>query len=267
MKNYEIKNLDENKQVVGTQTVSMSTDKKYDHQIYFNVGNESIAMMIDLEKGELSLNNENGWFDAISTEKNPTIKVSNIQMDSKDNLTFTLDGQKTVYRITGNALEQKEGSKFVPVKVFDKFLDVELPSSFLQDIADKKIGVTNLPFQMFEALSENDQVNGVGVQKYSSADGKLNMLKVGDQLYVGRGQQLIPVEPNSQSYYRIGNQSVLSFTVGKAKGIAGKQVSGIGFRMTEAELMEVASFIEGGKMFDKGQIREGLFKTGDDLLQ
>ena len=242
MKEYKIKNQSKDKTFIGDQTVHMSQEESDNHTIAFFNEVEQPSMLIDLKNSELVLNNEQGWFDAISSDKPiAKIKVSNIRLDSKDNLTFTMDGAdgtKTPHRITGNTIEHKVNGKFEVVKSFEKVLDVFLPKTFFEDVKNDLLKVTNLPFQMFDALTPED-----GAEKFTSQDGNLNLLRINGTVYVGKGSELIPIDVKNAKFYKVGDESVLGITIGSQKGIQGKKTKGIGFTLTEEELTEVAKFL------------------------
>ncbi|MBQ3494791.1 MAG: hypothetical protein IJA69_05180 [Clostridia bacterium] len=248
MKSFIIENKNAQNEVVGKQTVSTGSTA---HTVVFNLGTKFVAK-IDLETNKLVLNNENGQFDSISTQK-PTIVLdaTKVKMDAKNDLTFTVDGKST-YKITGNAIIENDK----PVKVFDEFFDVELPTEFFNDIENGKIDVASFPFQMFEALEESDNV-----QKLTAAKGKLNLVKINDRIFIGKGSQLIPLDKDSQNYYAFGSNSVIGFTIGGTKGVMGNKVAGIGFKgLSEQELEQIGKFIEGEDVDVKSK-----FKTANDL--
>ena len=156
MKTFKITCVDKEKKPAGEQAVSMSSEAVDQHKISFMSKEGSPLFTIDTESGELILDNSSGDFDEITTDKPVAkIKVSNIKLDYDENLTFSLDGSKTTYRIAGNAFEQKKGSSFVPVKTYEDPFDIVLPSSLFADMQDNKINVNGFPFQMFEALTED----------------------------------------------------------------------------------------------------------------
>lgn len=257
MKTFSINCVDKNKQPVGTQNVSMSNEKTDAHTItFYSQVDKQPIFTIDAEKGELTLDNSNGMFNEISTEQSVIkIKIKNVKMDYVDNLTFTIDGTKKTFRISGNIFEQKHGTTFTPVATFDSPLDIVLPTTLFADINEQKIKVDTLPFQMFSAFDESDKT--LGIETFESADKSLHIIKINNQLYIGRGHKLVPVDINNQNFYRMGDKSVLGFTMGRKNGISGKQSSGIAFSLPENELLKVAEFIN-------GSVESTLFKTEED---
>ena len=256
MNNFLIQCLDAKKQPIGEQNISMSYDEQDKHKILFADKEGNPLISLDMN-GELVIDNTSGRFDAISTDK-PMIKVnvSGIKMDYEENLTFSLDGSKTTYKISGNSILSKNGSTFEPLVQLENPLDIVLPSTIFEDIESNKLVVNGFPFQMFNAFSEED-TEKLGVTTFESKNQLLHLVKYNNQLYVGRGHKLIPVDIQNQNLYKMGDNSVLGFTVGKLNGISGKQSSGIAFSMSEEELEQVAKFINGDKPVS--------FKTEEDF--
>lgn len=245
MKNFSIDCYDKNKSLIGTQNVSMSNEEKDQHNIRFLNKEGEDLLIIDVQNGELILDNKNGTFNNLTLE-NPIakIKVSNIQLDYEDNLTFTLDGAKNVYKISGNTIMQKKGAMFNPVIKFEQPLDIVFSNTLFKDIENKALTTNGLPYQMFDALSDNSIE---GLSQYQSSNKLLHLVKFESQLYVGRGHKLIPMNKDNLNMYKMGDSSVLGFTTGRNNGISGKQSSGIAFNLSEPELDLVANFITNGE--------------------
>lgn len=240
MKDFKINYYNEDKQVVSTQNISMSNQEIDDHKLTFRNNQNEDVLLIDTNNKELILNNTDGAFDALSLDKpTVTIKIDNIKMDYENNLTFSMDSSNKTYRISGGVIEQKQGSKFVPVVSFKEPFNIILPSTFLADIENNNLQTSGLPYQMFEALQDET----LNVETYESKNKLLHIVKSGNQLYVGRGHKLIPISKDNQNYYKMGDKSVLGFTIGKNNGITGKQSLGIAFNMDEEELEQVAKFV------------------------
>ena len=246
MDTFSIKCVDQNKKEIGQQTVTLSTEEADAHQIIMSDKNGTALISIDTTASQLVLDNSSGLFDAITTEKPVAkISISNIKMDYNENLTFSVDDSKTTYTITGKEITSKTRGKAEQVVAkFDVPLDVTLPSTLFQDIENKNLQVDGFPFQMFSALSKETQEK-FGITCYESKSKLLHIVKFNEQLYIGRGQKLVPVNIANQNLYKMGDSSVLGFTMGKKNGISGKQSSGIAFAMDEQELEEVAKFING----------------------
>ncbi|MCI7003162.1 MAG: hypothetical protein MR904_02320 [Clostridia bacterium] len=259
MKNFKIGCYDKEKNFIGDQNVTMS-DKDIDsHKVLFSIGETTDLIIIDVENQELILNNTKGDFDQISTEK-PTakLKISNIKMDYEDNLTFTIDGSSATYRLSGASIDQKKGASFTPIINFESPLNITLSSTLFEDIDQKRLQVDGLPYQMYEALTDKSIA---GVSQYESTSKLLHLVKYNDQLYVGRGHKLIPVNKKNLNLYKMGDDSVLGFTIGRNNGISGKQSSGIAFKMSETELADVAKFISGDEAITYKTEED--FKTND----
>lgn len=240
MKDFKINYYDKEKQVVASQNISMSTQEIDAHKVIFQNAQNVDAFLIDTEKKELVLNNTDGSFDDLSTDKpTATIKIDNIKIDYENNLTFSMDSSNKTYRISGGVIEQKQGAKFVPVVTFAEPFNIILPSTLFADIENNNLQTNGLPYQMFEALQDTTP----NVEVFESKNKLLHLVKSGNQLYVGRGHKLMPISKDNQNYYKMGDKSVLGFTVGKSNGISGKQSSGIAFNMDEEELDQVAKFI------------------------
>lgn len=245
MKPFKISCFDKEKNLIGEQSVSMSSNDVDTHKISFVGENNTVPFVIDIENHELIIDNTNGDFDEITQDKPiARIKVSNIRLDYEENITFSLDDSQTSYKITGNTFEKKQGSNYVPVKTYDKMFDVVLPSTLFADMDADKININGFPFQMFEALTEQDKTD-LGIETFQSSSKLLNIIKYKDQMFIARGKKFIPVSPEHQNYYKIGDESVFGLTIGRNNGVSGKQSQGIAFKMPEAELEDVAKFING----------------------
>src|SRR5574344_362424 len=97
--------VNENGEGVGLQQIKVGGNNIVS---FFNGKDENSAMFIDLEKGFLAINSSIVPND---TDSPYTIKqVSNIKIDSKGNLTFSMkDGDSKVsYLIDGNSISQKK---------------------------------------------------------------------------------------------------------------------------------------------------------------
>lgn len=259
MKPFSISCYDKEKNLVGQQTISMSSNDYDLHKISFVGKNNSTPFVIDVENHELILDNSEGDFDEITTDKPiAKIKVSNIHLDYDQNITFRLDDSSTSYRIAGNAFERKQGSTYEPIKTYDDIFDVVLPSTLFADMQTNNLHINGFPFQMFEALTEQDKAD-FGIETYQSSNKLLNIIKYNDQIFIARGKKFVPVSLEHQNYYKIGNDSVFGFTLGRNNGVVGKQSQGVAFKMTEAELEDVAKFLNGG-------LDNITFKTQEDLL-
>lgn len=258
MKNFSINCLGKNRQPIGAQNIAFSYNESDNHIVNFKTKSGDTLMTINAEEGELVLNNETGIFNELSTDSPVAkIKVSNIKLDYNENLTFTVDGNKTTYRISGKTLEQKIGRNFENVISFDDILDVDLPSTLFSDIESGLVSADGLPFQMFDAFTEED-AQRLGITKYQSNSKLLNMLKVNNKLYIGRGHRLIEIDPENMNFYASENNCVLGITVGRSSGITGKQKSGIAFNLTPNELKDVA-------LFALGSAENVQYKTLEDL--
>ena len=258
MKNFSINCLGKNRQPIGAQNIAFSYNESDNHIVNFKTKSGDTLMAINAEEGELVLNNETGIFNELSTDSPVAkIKVSNIKLDYNENLTFTVDGNKTTYRISGKTLEQKIGRNFENVISFDDILDVDLPSTLFSDIESGLVSADGLPFQMFDAFTEED-AQKLGITKYQSNSKLLNMLKVNNKLYIGRGHRLIEIDPQNMNFYASEKSCVLGITVGRSSGITGKQKSGIAFNLTPNELKDVA-------LFALGSAENVQYKTLEDL--
>lgn len=259
MKLFSISCYDKEKNLVGQQTISMSSNDYDLHKISFVGKNNSTPFVIDVENHELILDNSNGDFDEITTDKPiAKIKVSNIHLDYDQNITFRLDDSSTSYRIAGNAFERKKGATYEPIKTYEDIFDIVLPSTLFADMQASNLHINGFPFQMFEALTEQDK-SDFGIETYQSSNKLLNIIKYKDQVFIARGKKFVPVSLDHQNYYKIGNDSVFGFTLGRNNGVVGKQSQGVAFKMTEAELEDVAKFLNGG-------LDNITFKTQEDLL-
>lgn len=256
MSSFSIDCLDKNKTVVGKQVVSVSRDPLDDNCISFLAKNGRVLFTIDTLKKELVLDNSSNDFNKISTEPLARLKINKIKMDYQDNLTFTLDGKKTVFRISGNALEQKVNGKFEPVAVANEPFDVVLPRTLFNDIANDRLTVDAMPFQMFSILDQSLQ-NDMQVSTFKSKNKVLHLVKANNQLYIARGGKLIPVLPQNAHYYKMGSKSLVGFTLGTGKGIAGKNGAGIGFVVDEQEIDQIAQFVS-------NDLQNVVFKNADD---
>lgn len=272
MQSFKIKCLDNNAQTLGQQEVSFSENSADNHKISFLDKDGNCPFFLDLEANELALDNSNGDFSAITKEKGiALIKIKNVKMDYEENITFTFEGSDVVYKISANNLETKKGSDFVPVKKFDKPLSIILPATLFSDIQNEKLDVNGFPFQMFDVLENNN----LGVDTFKSSNKLLNLIKFNNNLFIGRGKKLIPININDQHFYKNGDQSILGFTTGKNIGMGGKQVSGIAFELPENELLEVAKFLNGNtetkfktkEDYDKNEIGYKMVRKQSDLTK
>lgn len=241
MKSFSIDCYSKDKTLIGTQNVSMSNDEKDKHTIRFLNKKGDDLFILDTQNGELTLDNETGIFDALTPDKTiAKIKVSNIHLDYEDNLTFTLDGANNVYKISGDSILLKKGATFSPLINFENPLDIVFSNTLFDDIENKKLTTNGLPYQMFDALTDNSID---GLKQYQSENKLLHMVKYGSQLYIGRGHKLVPMNKQNSNMYKMGDSSVLGFTIGRNNGISGKQSSGIAFNLSEPELDLVSKFI------------------------
>ena len=242
---FDIQLKNRENKVVGNQNVTISNVNGGENCFWLTPNGENKPVIcIDPENNVLTFNNENHIFDAISTENPISAKLSKITMESNQNITFTLEtssGDKTTYKIDGNTVYKQDDTtkKFVPV-YRNKGFDIALPKNLIDQVNKNKVVAKEYPYQMFDMLQKE-----YGFQSFVSKDNKLRLLKSPTgQIYVARGTKVIPTF--GQEYFKDGNNSVLGFYTNNAKGIVnGNSTNGIGFKLSEEELQQVANFVEG----------------------
>lgn len=244
---FDINCFNNNNQFVGMQKVNFSNESMDKNNITFFCG-ENIPFVLDLENRKLKLDNSNNDYVKI-TDKNttgniPEISIENISMDHEQNLVFSFSGIKTKYRITPFALEMQEDSdkEFVTVKQFDSILNVNLPDNIFEHVKNGNIEIKNLPFQAFEALDKLSKKDS-SIDTFKDSKNLLHLIKSNDQIFVARGNKLIPVSAEKCELFKGRNQNNSNkgaFTINIGKG------TNIAFDVSSEEVDDIQSFLNEG---------------------
>lgn len=253
---FTIPLFDDNKKIVGEQAVGVSTYKgnfEFTQQgtsepiITITAGENKNTQSI---KKEIVFDNKNHEFDDISKDEVIKIELSSISMDYTGDLTFVSQSKlgNLTFKITSNAvLLKKDNEKtFSQLKTFSKPLDVNLPKDLKQIIEKGMIDVTSLPAQMYTLLKDTYKFDS-----FETKDEKLKILKTqSKECWIINGNKLI--KSTGLSYVKNGQFSVVGVTIPSASGVANrKSTKGLGFYVTEEELKQISSFIEGRELANK----------------
>lgn len=238
--------VNENGEGVGLQQIKVEGNNIVS---FFNGKDENSAMFIDLEKGFLAINNSIVPNDTGSPY---TIKqVSNIKIDSKGNLTFSMkDGDSKVsYLIDGNSISQKkQGEKeYSVIKTFENPLNINLPKNLFTCENQGKLNISSLPSQFFgNFLNDN-----YGFTSFASKDGKLLLAKGPDNtIYIRKDSSMFEIPSENGKTPVDFFDNAIGFKYGP-KGINGKASKGLGFYLSsKEEVKEFGQFILGRELKD-----------------
>lgn len=252
VKDVNIEILSKDKLIMGYQTINISTDNCF----YFTEQNTNNPIItIDASKREFVIDNSNHQFDDISNQELIKIPLAKLSVDYKQNLTFSVntDNGKQTFKIDANSISKKVDDKFVTIYTFENILDVSLPQNLDHLIDSGLIEFNQFPAQFYGLLVSNYNYKG-----YTSADGKLKLLKSpSGEILVVNGNKFI--KTNGFEYFKDGDNSVLGVKIKTSKGLLNNEsTKGIGYVLTEKELAKVGRFINGQKL------NEYEYKNGDD---
>ncbi len=248
--------------LAGVQNVKFSSEKANQSNITFT-SEKDLPFVVDLENRLFKVKNE---------DKTNIVAIENVSMDYDQNLTFTISGSKTKYRITPFALEIKKDKDFEIERTFSTPLNIVLPENIFQHVKSGVVEVKGFPYQAFEALNKVAKKT-TEVETFTDSSNLLHLVKSNGMFYIGRGQKLIPISSeNCKLFNNPDGKSVFGVTLGSKNGLGGKQVKGIAFEVDTDELEDIHSFLDNSKIkidsineYKKAPIGYSMVKKQSDL--
>ncbi len=215
-------------------------------------GQKDSIIGIDAYNNKIIFSNEDKKFSSIATSENVSdeiimIDIKNLKIEYNQDITFVAEenGQKFTYKITPYAVQRKAQSEkeFKNILQFKTPLDISLPNDLPNQISNGVVEMKEFPTQMASLLESN-----YGYSTFTSKNGNLKLLKSpNNEVLVNRGSKF--VKTNGFEYFKNGQESILGIKLESSKGIVqGKSTLGIGFNISEKELKDASTFIEGKKL-------------------